>query len=94
MNPEEIEINALVDKSTEIFIQTAKTALGRTNGSKKRWISDEIIQLCKDKLAVTNRQDPESRDICKHLKRLTEKKMKRTLTAHIHNNCFQYEFNF
>ena len=46
MNPEEIDLDTLVNKSTEIFIQTAETVLGRTNGSEKPWITDEFIQLC------------------------------------------------
>ncbi|KAK2726450.1 hypothetical protein QYM36_000781 [Artemia franciscana] len=57
MNPEEIDLDALVDKITEIFIQTAESVLGRTNGFKKLSITDEITQLRKDKPAVANRQD-------------------------------------
>ena len=94
MNPHEIDLDALVNKSTEIFIKTAETVLGRTNGSEKPWKTDEIIQLYKDKCADANRQDRESRDIYKHLKQLTEKKIKRALTAYIHNKCDQYELDF
>ena len=68
MSPKEKDIDALVDNSTEIFIQTAETVLGRTNVSEKPWITDEIIQPWKEKHAVANRQDPESRDTYKHLK--------------------------
>ena len=52
MNPEETD---LVDKRTEVFIQIAEIVLGRTNDSEKPGITDEIIQLCKDKRAVANR---------------------------------------
>ena len=75
MNTEERDLDALAKKRSEIFRQTAKTVLGRANGSEKPWITDEIIQLCKDKRVVANRQDPEIRDIYKYLKRLTEKKI-------------------
>ena len=87
MNSEKIDLHALVDKSTEIFTQAAETVFGRTNGPKKPWITDEIIQLCKDKRDVANRQDPESKDIYKHFKRLTEKQIKRALTAYKCDQC-------
>ncbi|KAK2725804.1 hypothetical protein QYM36_000326 [Artemia franciscana] len=70
-----------IDYSTKILIETAETVLGRTNVSEEPWIIDEIIQLCKDWRAVDNRQDPESGDTYKHLKRLAEKKIKRALTT-------------
>ncbi|KAK2715159.1 hypothetical protein QYM36_009964 [Artemia franciscana] len=63
MNPEEIDLDTLAHESNEILIQTSETVLGRTNSSEKAWITDETIQMCKDKCAVANRQDRGSRDI-------------------------------
>ncbi|KAK2717241.1 hypothetical protein QYM36_007384 [Artemia franciscana] len=94
MSPEEINIDALVDKSTKNFIQTVETIIGRHNCSEKLWITNEIIQLCKDKRAVTNRQDPENRDTYKHIKRLKEKKIKCALIAYIYNKYDQCELGF
>ena len=91
MNPEEIDLDALVNKSTETFIHIAETVFGRTNVSEKPQITDMIIQLRKDKRDVTNRQDPESRE---HLKRLTEKKITCALTTYIHDKCNQCELDF
>ena len=65
----------------------AETVFERTTGSGKPLITDEIIQLCKDKRAVANRQYPENRDTYKYFKWLMEKKIKCFLTAYIHNKC-------
>jgi len=35
MNPEDIDLDDLVDKSTETFIHIAERVFGRTNGSEK-----------------------------------------------------------
>ncbi|KAK2710985.1 hypothetical protein QYM36_012226 [Artemia franciscana] len=67
-SPEEIDIDTLVDKSPEIFTNTAETLFERNTGYGKPWITDEIIQLCKDKCAIANRQYPEKRDTCKYFK--------------------------
>ena len=56
----------------------------RTRIFQRKGVKDRFI-LPGD-WGFVNRQDPESRDIYKHLKRLTEKKIKHALTAYIHNN--------
>ena len=88
------DIDNLVTSSTNIICDVAHSTLGTQKNIQKPWITDEIISLCDEKRQLTNKQDKESRDRYKQLKRAVEKSIRRAHRAFIKETCDQCESAF
>ena len=85
------DIDLLVSQSSLAVCETAELVLGRKSAEDKPWITQEIIDMCTEKRTLQNKQDRESKDRFKNLKRQIEKKTRQALKDMITEKCRQCE---